>query len=189
MMYDSQINIRYARSLYLAAEEKGDLDLVKEDIEVLFQLFEENHDIDLLLEHPLIRTSRKIEILSSIFKDKVTKHTWSFLNLIVKNKRENHLKNICRDFISIYKKSKGIRTAVLTTSFELTRTHKEKIKKAIEEVFQAPVELNTKIDESIIGGLIIQVDDKQLDLSVMRQIEKVRGQFVNIDFNAKRKIK
>jgi len=188
-MHDSQINIRYARSLYLAAKESGQLDLVKGDIDILFQLFEENQDIQLLLEHPLIQSSKKTQVLSSIFKDKVNEHTWSFLNLIVKNKRENHLKNICRDFISIYKKSKGIRSAVLTTSFELTRTHKEKIKKAIEEVFKAPVELNTKIDDSIIGGLIIQVDDKLLDLSVMRQIEELRGQFGNIDFNAKRKIK
>ena len=186
-MHQSHINIRYAKSLFLLAEEKNQLNSVKQDIHTILQWFEENEDVNVLLEHPLIKASKKAEILTKLFKDKVTEYTLSFLSLIVKNKRENHIKSICNNFISIYKKSKGIKTAVLTTSFDLTRTHKEKIKKSIEQTFKSPVELNVKVDESIIGGMIIQVDDKQLDLSVSRQIQELRNQFVSIDFNNKKK--
>ena len=188
-MYDSQVNIRYAKSLFLLAEEKNQLDKIKKDIDIILHWFEENEDIDILLEHPVIKVSKKSEIITSIFKDKITNATLSFLQLIVKNKREKHLKNICRDFISLYKKSKGIKTAVLTTSFELTRTHEENIKRSIEKIFNAPVDLKTKVDEDLIGGLVIQVDDKQLDLSVARQIQELKNQFINIDFTNKINIK
>ncbi len=186
-MYHSQINIRYARALFLLAEEKNMVDEIKQDIELILQWFKEAEDIKILLEHPVVKASKKTEILSSFFKDKINTHTLSFLQLIVKNKRENHLKNICMDFIDLYKKYKGLKTAVLTTAFELTRTHQTNIKKTIEKTFDSTIELNTKVDKELIGGMIIQVDDKQLDLSVIGQIQQLRNQFLNIDFNNKKK--
>lgn len=185
-MHNSQINTRYAKALYLLAEEKELLDLVRSDMESILKGIEENNDIEILLEHPVIKSSKKAQLLDDIFNDTLSKHTKSFIKLIVKNRREKHLKNICRVFISLYKDKKGIKTAVLTTSFDLTRTHKEKIKKSIEETFKSPVELDTKVDKSIIGGMLIQIDDKLLDLSVARQIQELKNQFLNIDFNNKK---
>lgn len=188
-MYYSQINIRYAKSLFLLAEEKNIINEIKQDIELILQWFDEYTDIKILLEHPVIKPSKKTEILRDLFKDKINQYTMMFLKLIVKNKRENHLKNICVDFIDLYKKKHGIKTALLTTSIELSRTHKTNINKAIEKAFKSDIELNTKVDENILGGMIIQVEDKQLDLSVARQIRQLRDQFMNIDFNIKNKQK
>jgi len=186
-MHDSQVNIRYAKALFLLAEERGKLNEVRSDMDFLLNWLEENQDVNILLEHPTIKASKKAQILSDILKDNILGYTLSFIHLVVKNKRENNLKSICRDFISIYKKNMGIRTAVLTTSIDLSRTHKEKIKKTIEESFRSPVELEAKVDKSIIGGLLIQVDDKQLDLSVARQIQELKHQFLDIDFNEQKK--
>ena len=185
-MYHSQINIRYAKSIFLLAVEKKLLEEIKQDIDFILQIFEENKDIIVLLEHPVVKTFKKVEILKELLKSRVNDYTMSFLQLIVKNKRENHIKNICVDFIDLYKNHHGIKTAVLTTAFELTRTHKTNIKKSIEKTFNCPIELNTKVEVSLIGGMIIQVDDKQLDLSVLRQINELRNQFLKIDFNNKK---
>ena len=111
----------------------------------------------------------------------------SFLDLIIKNKREKHLKNICRNFIDIYRKYKGIKKAVLTTAYKLTEEDKIAIIKNIENKFAATIELRECVDENIIGGMMIQVDDKQLDMSVSKQINKLRTDFLNIDFNNKNK--
>ena len=186
-MYHSQINIRYARSLYLLAEEKNLINEIKWDIDVILQILDEVEDITILLEHPVIKASKKIEILSSFFKDNLNEYTLSFIQLIVRKKREKHLKNICIDFGDLYKKGQGLKTAVLTTAFDLTKTHKTNIKRTIEKEFNSEVELTTKVNEAIIGGMIIQVDDRQLDLSVLRQIKQLRDQFSHIDFNNKKK--
>ena len=186
-MYNSQINIRYAKSLFLLAEEKNISDEIKKDMELILQWLQEYEDIKVILEHPVLKPSKKYQILSDLLKDKVNAYTLSLLKLIIKNKRENHLKNICLDYIDIFKKQKGIRTAVLTTAFELTRTHKANLKKSIENIFSAEVELKTKVHKELLGGMLIQVDDKQLDLSVAGQVQKLRNQFLNIDFNNKKK--
>jgi len=186
-MYNSQINTRYAKSLFLLAEEKDITNEIKKDIELILEWYKEYEDIKVILEHPVLKPNRKYQILSDLLKDKVNKYTLSLIQLIIKNKRENHLKNICINYINIYKKNKGIKTAVLTTAFELTRTNKVNIKKSIEKVFTAEIELETKVHKELLGGMIIQVDDKQLDLSVAGQVQKLRNQFLNIDFNNKKK--
>lgn len=119
-MYNSQINIRYAKSLYLLAEEKNLLDEIKRDIDLVLQWFEEIEDLKTLLEHPVIKASKKTEVISRFFKDHVNHYTLSFLKLIIKKKRENHLKNICIDFRDLYKKGKGLKTAALTTAIALS---------------------------------------------------------------------
>lgn len=186
-MYHSQVNIRYAKSLFLLAQEKSILDEVKKDIDLILHWIEENNESEFFLDHPAIKASKKTEIFNAIFEKQITGHTLSFLRLIVKKKREKHLKFICKDFLTMYKKSKGIKTAELTTAFALSRTHEESIKKSIEEIFKSPVELNTNVDQSIIGGLVIQVEDQQLDLSVAHQIQELKTQFLNIDFNNKQR--
>lgn len=188
-MYQGQINVRYAKSLFQLAVEKEMVDEIKKDIDLILDTFQDDDNLARVIDYPVIKASKKSHILQELFQDKITKYTMSFLMLVIKNKREKHIKNICIDFSDIYVKHKGIKKAVLTTAFDLSRTQKENIKKSIEKKFKSSVELDTKLDESLIGGLIIQVDDKQLDLSVARQIQNLRDDFHKIDFNNKPKRK
>lgn len=187
-MDQGPVNVRYAKSLFQLAIEKNIADGIKQDIVLIYDVFQENAELETLLEHPVIKLSRKKQILSELFEKKVSEHTMSFLYLIVKNKREKHLKSICKNYITLYEKHKGIKKAVITTSFDLSRTHAESIKKSIEKKFKAIIELETKVDKSLLGGFIIQIDDKQLDLSVARQIQELKNNFYNIDFNNPKKI-
>ncbi len=186
-MYHSQVNVRYARSLFLLAKEKNILTEVRKDIDIVYKTFIDEEEFNVLLEHPAVKTSKKAEIISEIFKGKLNSYTVSFLLLIVKNKREKHLKGICKHFIEIYRKDKGIKTAVLTTAYTLTDSEKGKIRIAIELKFNTSVEMHEKIDENLIGGMIIQVDDMQLDLSVAKQINQLKDKYINIDFNDNKK--
>lgn len=186
-MYQGQINVRYAKSLFQLAIEKDIIDEIRNDISLIIDTFQEVENFNILIEHPVIKASKKKQILGELFNEKVHKYTMSFLELTVKNRRENHIKQICIDFIDLYDRYKGIKKAVLTTAYSLSRTQETKVKNAIEQTFDSTIDLNTIVDESLIGGMIIQVDDKQLDLSVSRQIQELRKDFMKIDFNNKKK--
>lgn len=186
-MYQGQINVRYAKSLLQLAVEKDIADAIKQDIDLILDTFMEVENFNILIEHPVIKASKKSQIFNELFEEKVHEYTLSFLHLIVKNKREKHIKNICINFIDFYTKHKGIKKAVLTTAYNLSKTQKTKVKRLFEKAFSSEIELDTIVNKSLIGGLIIQVDDKQLDLSVERQIQELRKNFLNIDFNNKKK--
>jgi F-type H+-transporting ATPase subunit delta len=185
-MYQSQINVRYAKSLFLVAKENKKLDEITADISVLLQTFQDIDDFKILVEHPIIKSSEKSKILESLFSNTFEKHTMSFLLLLLRNKRESYLKSMCLNFLELYRKDQGIKQAVLTTAFELSEKERKTIKKSIQNKFSATVELTEKVNQDLIGGMVIQVDDQQLDLSVAKQIQNLRNDFHKIDFNKKR---
>ncbi|OFX19985.1 MAG: ATP synthase F1 subunit delta [Bacteroidetes bacterium GWA2_31_9b] len=186
-MYHSQINIRYAKALLLIANEKGIQENIKNDAEFILSSVDTSDDFNLLLEHPVIKPSEKIKAFEALFKEKINELTLSFLKLIVKNKREIYLKNILFILIDIYKKNSGIVPVLITTAYELSVDEKEKLKLSIEKNKKCLVELTEKVDESIIGGMIIQIEDKEMDNSVVNQLQKFKINLIEIDLNSKKK--
>lgn len=182
-MFHSQINVRYAKSLFLLARDKNLVDEIKNDIDLIYQSLNEIPDILVLLEHPVIKTSRKKAVLTGLFAEKVNKYTLSFLALIVKNKRENHLKGILKYFIDLYRDFKGIKTTAITTAIKLSEKERKDIIDAVGQQFDASVELKEKVDENILGGLIIEIDNQQLDLSVAKYLDNLKTKFLDFEIN------
>ncbi|MEE4197752.1 MAG: ATP synthase F1 subunit delta [Bacteroidales bacterium] len=182
-MYHSQINVRYAKALFLLAREKKLVDEIKRDMEFILESLNHIPEINVLLQHPVIKTSRKRAVLNDLFAKKVNSHTLAFLLLVVKNKRENHLYGIMRYYVDLYRQFKGIQTAEITTALELSDQEREEIVTAIEDQFKATVELKQRVDEKIIGGLIIEIDYKQLDLSVAHSLNRLKRELLDFEIS------
>ncbi len=173
-MNDSLITVRYARALFLLAKEKGLLVRYKADIEKVADVCRKSTEFIRFLNNPVIRTSKKTALFSEIFADSVHEGTLKFLNLILENNREVYLPGICRDFLSLTREEMGIKTAVITTASEFSEKATGKIKKALEKAFHSKIELTRKTNKRIIGGMILQIEDKQLDASLATQLRKIR---------------
>ena len=127
------------------------------------------------MESPVISASDKTKIFNAMFGDKFQKLTSDFFEVLVKNKREGFLKIICMDYLGFYAKKKNIKKVVITSASELDNETSEKIALIVKNQDQtATVELSQKTDADIIGGLIIQIDDKVYDASVRTQLKKVK---------------
>jgi F-type H+-transporting ATPase subunit delta len=173
-MDQSAITVRYAKAFFTLAKEKNLLQELKTDIELVSGICRESTDFILLLESPVVKTSKKNEILSLIFKGKVNPLTLRFLQLITKNKREVHIPGICRNFLGFTRKDQNIQSAVITTATEINPETVAKIVALLEKELNAKIELSGKINPNIIGGIILRLDDKQYDASVATQLKKIK---------------
>jgi F-type H+-transporting ATPase subunit delta len=180
-MDQSKIATRYAKAFFSLAKEKGQLDLLKEDMETISKLCNESSDFKLLLENPALKTSQKIKLLSSILEGKVQKQTLNFVRLITHNKREVNLSAICKNFINMYQDDKGIQTAVLTSAVVLSTSTVEQIRSFLETELKSVVEMNVKVDPELIGGFVLRVGDKQLDTSILNQLKKMKVTLLETD--------
>ncbi|HKL09173.1 MAG TPA: ATP synthase F1 subunit delta [Bacteroidales bacterium] len=185
-MFHSQINVRYAKSLFLLAKEKNLVDEIKNDIELIFQALHEIPELIVLLEHPVVKISRKSAVLTDLFNEKIHEYTSAFLQLVIKNKRENHLKGMLRNYIDLYRQFKGIKTAEITTAIKLSDKEINEITKAIGQQFKTTVELKQKVNEDIIGGVIIEIENKQLDLSVAHYLERLKKEMLDFEIHYKK---
>ena len=174
-MYQSLITLRYAKALYLKAEEDNVLDDVLKDSQLIRVTFSENAELEEVIRYPLIYPSKKQDILKSLFESRIQPVTLRFLFLIVENNRGNYIRDILRNFTDIYNESQGIKTVSLTTAVKVGKKEEESIKNLVKKYFGAhKVDFTETIDKKIIGGFIIQIEDQLLDASVRRQLEKVR---------------
>ncbi len=173
-MNHSAIAVRYAKAFFATAKEKSLLDSLKTDIELVFSVCTESADFILLLESPIVQTSKKAQLISSIFNGKVNKLTLSFLMLITENKREIHIPGICRNFLGLTRKDQNKKSALLTTASEIDSKSIKKIEQLLGKELNATIELSTNIKPEIIGGLIVRLDDKQYDASIATQLNKIK---------------
>jgi F-type H+-transporting ATPase subunit delta len=170
---------RYASSLMQLATEVRKLDEVREDMKLIHKVCVENHDFMLFINSPIIKTDKKIQVLESIFKGKVSDLTMSFMKLMTNKGRESYLKEIAAAYEEKYKKDKNIFTAVITSARGLDKSTKEKVLDMVKNQMHGEVELTEKVDPSTIGGFILRIGDKQIDRSVSRQLSNLKKNFIN----------
>ena len=100
-----------------------------------------------------------------------------FIQLITQKKREALLFDISERFLLVYKESLGIGTAVLTTATSIDEDTRQNVLDFIKKQGINQVDLTEKIDESLIGGAVLRLGDKQLDASIARQIKDLKQSF------------
>jgi len=182
-MPNPRLAARYAKSLIDLAIEKGQLEAVYNDMLLLQQLIRGSRELASLLKSPIINPDKKDKILDAITAGKVSPITTTFNKLLLSKGRESYLPEIVASFIDQYKEHKGIHTVKLTTAVPVT----EDVKKAIMDKISADknlknIELVTAVDESLIGGFVLEIGDELVDGSIAFDLKNIKKQFQNNDF-------
>lgn len=173
-MDESAIAVRYSKAIYSLAQEKKIIDTLKSDMEFISGVCNQSADFNLLLKSPIIRNSEKSQVISELFRNKIHPISLDFLLLITRNNREIFIPDIARDTLAFIRKEKNIKTAVITTAIEIDESVISEIKTLLEKELSGKIELSSKVNPEIIGGLILRIDDKQLDASVNTQLRNVK---------------
>lgn len=171
--------VRYARAFQQLSIEKNLLDTVIVDVKLIHNTIKENKDLALMLQSPLIKGEQKSNVLTSIFAKNINELSIKFLQQIVTQRREGILTIICEEFIDIFNSIKKIERVTVTTSAPLTEALRtELVTKIKTEHSLSAVELTEKVDESLIGGMILRMGDQQLDASIRRQLNDIKQELV-----------
>lgn len=179
-MNNSKISVRYAKALFQIATQNGCEDQVRDDMSNILTCINTMPDFKILLDSPVLADDVKIETFKQMFGQNICPLTLDFFKLLVKNKRENYLKIICLNYSGYYNRNKNITKVLITSAVESSSELNNSIKDlVIKSNPGCKVELSTQIDNSIIGGVIINVDDKQYDASVKTQLSIFKDKLIN----------
>lgn len=169
---------RYAKSLIDLATENNQLEAVKNDMAFLQAVCNASHEFVSVLKSPIIHADKKKAVVDSIAKGKVSELTMLFQNLLISKGRESALPEIADAFINQYNNIKGIHKVKLTTAFvaseELKNTVISKLK---SEAGLKQVELELAINEELVGGFVLEYDNKLVDASILRDLKDITKQF------------
>ena len=170
---------RYAKSILDLAEERGELDVVYNDMRQIQTNLTEGTDLRLFFKSPIINPSKKQKIVDALYQGKVSELTYNFLSIIIRKRREPVLGDIVDSFVGQYNSKKGIRNAKVTTAVDIDDAMKEKIKAFVKKKIAntEDVVLVTETDPSLIGGFVLKYEDVLYDCSVSKKLKDLRKGF------------
>lgn len=173
-----RIATRYAKALIELADEQGKLDKVLEDVQSFNQV-SKNRDFLLMLRSPIIKESKKEKIFDLLFSSKYDELTMAFLKILLKKGREPMLAEIAEEFELLYKKLKHISSVKLTTASKLSEATVAVIRKKLKESSATDdnLELETAVNPDLIGGFVIEIEDKLYDASVAHKLNLLNKDF------------
>jgi F-type H+-transporting ATPase subunit delta len=131
-----------------------------------------------MLKSPVIKHDKKLAILEAIFKKKVNALTMAFIEILTRKNREPLLPEIANEFHNAYNNYKGIGKARVTTTVAMDAKTRQQFENIVKQLSnRKEVELEEKVDKDLIGGFILNVEDKQIDASIKNNLKKLKLKF------------
>ncbi len=168
---------RYAQAVFDLALETKTVDRVAQDMKLVGSVLDENRELRKMMTNPVLDASKKIKVIKALFGPHVHELSLRFLNLITRKGREQFIQGICSAFDTIFMEYKNIMRANLTTAVPADAAIRKSIIASLHTMTDKDVELKEIVNEEIIGGFVLQMEDYQYDASVENQLRKLRKNF------------
>ncbi len=164
----------YGEALFNVAIEENTLDMILDEVKLLMDAFEDVENLIKILNHPKIDKEEKLAVVENIFKGRLSDTLVGFLTIVVTKDRHNDLVDIFEYFINKVREHKNIGVAKVSSAVELSALQKAQIEKRLLDLTKhVKIEMNYKVDSSLIGGLVIRIGDRVVDSSIKTRLEQL----------------
>ena len=174
-MDNGKLSVRYARALLSTAEAQH---CEKEVYEGLVRLT--GHygaaisQFNEILNNPVIGQEEKIRLLETAIGDPIHDCLRHFLHFVTEHKREDKIFLIALKYQEMYREEKNILRTDVTAAAELPESSLNQIKDFVEQTFHCTAELRVKVNPSLIGGFILDIENNRMDAILAGQLEALK---------------
>ena len=136
-------------------------------------------DLLSLLCHPKIAKNEKKDVLEKVYGGKIDLYLYNFMKVVIDKNRFRHIHSIFDEFISLVNEHLNIAVASVSSAVALDEVQQKKITEVLAKRLNQQVECRFKVDESLLAGLRIKVDDQVFDNSALNRLERLKDDVVN----------
>ena len=176
---DNAVRKEYGRALFLLAKEENRVDELGEQIKTLRSLFKDEPGYMKLILSPQIKTKEREKVLDDAFSGAVDVYLLNFMKLLLKNRHFSELIACCEEYEQLALISKSTVRAKAVSAVELSAQQKAALEEKLGEKYEVRVELECVVDESLIGGVRVEIFDEVIDGSVKAKIKNIREKLLN----------
>lgn len=167
-----QVDTTYGNALFELAVEENKVDSLYDEAQLLTELLKENEELVKLLDHPQIDKDEKKKIIETTFGGRVSDEITGLMVMVVEKGHISSIADIFNYFIKRVKKYKNIGVADVISAVALSDSQRDAVeKRLIETTAYDAMEVNYSVDKSLIGGLVIRIEDRVVDSSIKTQLE------------------
>ena len=166
---------RYASALYELADESKALDQVAADLKAIRAMMASSADFMRLIRSPVLGRSEQAKAVSALAeKAGFSALTGRFLGTLASNRRLFALASVIDAFLAELARRRGEATADVTSAVALTPAQTQALEEALKSVVGSKVSVDLKVDQSLIGGLVVRVGSRMIDTSLATKLRRLR---------------
>ena len=170
---------RYSLALYELASENNVLLQIEDQYLSILNLISSSKDFSNLIKDPTNSQEDLLKVLDNICNDnKFENLLKNFLSFLITKRRFFYVKQILKSFIETCSKKRGELKAELKSAKELSSDEISKITDELTKNFSSKIKLNYKHDESLIGGLVVQVGSTMVDTSIKNKLQQIENRMI-----------
>ncbi len=165
----------YCEALFATAREKGNLDAIREQLGQFADALAENRDLQVFFFSPYLSSAEKQDGVTRVVSG-AEPELVNLLKLLVEKHRMPAVFRIRRRFDELWAQENRQLEVTVTSAIELDPGIVERVGQEIERQTDRHVQLRSRVDESVLGGLVLQVGNMVLDASIRNTLERLRKQ-------------
>ena len=164
----------YAQALMSVAQSHNLLDRIAEDVNSILSLLKDSEELRQFIANPLVKIDAKKSVLQQILGDQIHSYTRNFVMVLVDRRRILFLEGICKQFQTLLRELNQTVLAEVVSTIELNDAQKQVVREKVIAMTGAhQVELETRIDPELIGGVMIKVGSQVIDASLRGQLRRI----------------
>ncbi len=167
---------RYATALFELAQEAKSIDAVKGDLDRFTALLAGSEDLVRLVRSPVYTAEEQTKAIDAVLaKAKIGGLAGKFISTVASNRRLFAVREMVAGFNALVSQAKGETRAEVTVAEQLDEKHLAALKEAIAASEKKTVELDVRIDPSILGGLKVKIGSRMIDASLKTKLNSIRN--------------
>ncbi len=166
---------RYASALFDLASEGGQVAQVEKDLDTFQKIYDESEDLRRLVRSPVIPSEDQGKAIAAVLeKSRVGATTLNFFKVIARNRRLFSAPDMVRAYRSLAAKARGEVTAEVISAVALSDAHVVQLKDTLKACVGKDVSLATRVDPSILGGLVVKIGSRMVDNSLKTKLTNLK---------------
>ena len=170
---------RYSLALFELSEENNLLSQIEDQSSSILNLIEQSEDFSNLIKDPTTSQEDLLKVVNTISENNKFESLFkNFLSFLIQKRRFFFIERILKSFIEICSRKRGELKAELKSAKELSNEEIAKITEELTKNFSSKIKLNYKHDESLIGGLVVQVGSTMVDTSIKNKLQQIENRMI-----------
>lgn len=166
----TSVSLQYAKALFDLALLNHQENEYYDTLKVVNLAIAANQEFYQIMKHPTITKEERKKIINTMFQDKMANELLYFLNVLIDNDRFDELNNIVESYQYYLDELKMETSATICTKYELSSMEKTTLVHQLENYFHKKLKVDFQLDQQMIGGIIIRVNDQIIDASLLNEL-------------------
>ncbi|MEG1311703.1 MAG: F0F1 ATP synthase subunit delta [Romboutsia sp.] len=171
---------RYAEALFQVGEETNSTTELYNELNVVVEIIKSNKDFYNILKSPLVSKREKKELIENIFTDKISTSLNNFFKIIIDKDRISIIENIVKSYKTLLNEKNNIMEGIAISAVSMTNDEIKQLESKLSNKYNKNVTLENKVDETILGGVLVRLGNKEIDGTVKTRLANMKSQLSQV---------